>query len=226
MSVKTYQLPVVVIFTFWILIGSTSRINTAEFQCSKFFTNCKCANGTEISVGCKNSYGIDMFRLKPPRLQIKCSGKIRLNQMYDILPRINVRQFANELYIENCVLSEELSFRQILNHFNISRLRTIRFSINTNFVLYSKQLRDLDRVESFYFDGPATFDNNNNNNNEPPPHIGSDPAIDRSGGFFRKPFNGIIAEMSFDEQSMMHNNNSSFSVLEIGITNNTNSAKL
>lgn len=220
MSVKTYKLPILIVI--WLLIGFTSIIiNGAEFQCSKFFTNCKCANGTEISVGCKNRDGIDIFRLKPPRLEIKCAGKTPLNQMYDILPRIKVGTFANELYIEHCVLTEKLSFRQILNHFDISRLRTISFSIKTSFVLHSKQLRDLDGVESVFFDGPITFDNNNE-----PPHIGSDPAIDRWGAVFHEPFNGIVAEMLFDEHSNTHNDIESFSVVEIGITNNTNSEKL
>lgn len=212
MSGKTYKLPIIIVF--WtLIIGFTSKINGIEFQCSKFFTNCKCGNGTEISVRCKNLDGIDKFRLKPPRLEIRCSGSTPLNQMYDILPRIKVGQFANELYIENCVLAENLSFRQILFHFDISRLRTIRFSINRNFVLHSKQLRNLDGVESIYLDGPITFDINKS------PHIRLDPAIDRSGGgLFAEPFNGIVAEMSLED--------SSFSVLEIGITNNTNSEKL
>lgn len=221
MNVITYKLPIVIVI--WILIGFISLINGAEFQCSNLFTNRKCINGTEISVGCKNSNEVDIFRLKLPHdWLIKCSGKTPLNQMCDISPRIKVGKFATELYIENCVFTEILTFRQTLNHFDISRVRTISFSIKTNFVLRSDQLRDLDGVESVHFDGPITLDNDNNNK---PPHIESDLAIDRLGGIFLQPYNGIVVEMLFDENSITHNDGS-FSVLEIGITNNTGSDKL
>lgn len=80
MNVITYKLPIVIVI--WILIGFISLINGAEFQCSNLFTNRKCINGTEISVGCKNSNEVDIFRLKLPHdWLIKCSGKTPLNQM-------------------------------------------------------------------------------------------------------------------------------------------------